>query len=166
MGQQSIVPVNELEKWADLVRRERGRIVFTNGCFDLIHPGHVALLKAAAELGEVLIVAINSDDSVKRLKGQSRPIHTAEQRAEILMALRWVDNVTIFEEDTPLETIQLVRPDVLVKGAEYGEGEIVGEEFLKTYGGITVRFPMQRGHATSDIIRRIARVAEKDPKAS
>lgn len=165
MDQQSIIPANQLQTWAEQIHREGGRIVFTNGCFDLLHPGHIALLKAAAEMGEVLIVAINSDETVRKLKGQSRPIHSAAERAEILLAIRWVNNVTVFEEDTPLETIQRVRPDVLVKGAEYGEGEIVGEEFLKEYGGLTVRFPMQKRHATSDIIRRIASNADEEPQA-
>jgi D-beta-D-heptose 7-phosphate kinase/D-beta-D-heptose 1-phosphate adenosyltransferase len=165
VDQQSIIPENELQSWAERVHREGGRIVFTNGCFDLLHPGHIALLKEAAEMGEVLIVAINSDESVRRLKGESRPLHSAAERAEILLAVRWVNNVTVFEEDTPLETIQRVRPDVLVKGAEYGEGQIVGEELLKEYGGLTVRFPMRKGHATSDIIRRITSNAEEDPQA-
>jgi len=139
-------------KWRDAGRR----VVFTNGCFDLIHPGHLALLKDAAEQGDLVLVAINSDDSVRRLKGSNRPIYPQEERAEILLALRWVDAVTVFDEDTPLETIEVVRPDVLVKGAEYGAGEIVGESFVVANGGEVRRFPMKKGYATSAIVRRIS----------
>ena len=151
-----------MEAWADRLRDEGKKIVFTNGCFDLLHPGHLALLKGAAKLGDVLIVGINSDESVRRLKGKSRPIQPEADRAEILLAIRWVDAVTVFAEDTPIETIRRIRPDVLVKGAEYGEGEIVGEDFLSTYGGVTVRFPMQAGHASSEIIMRIESSGEED----
>lgn len=161
MKRPSIIPARDLQPWAAGVRQEKKRIVFTNGCFDLIHPGHTALLEAAAGVGDVLIVGINSDESVRRLKGPGRPVYPAAERAEILLAVRWVDHVTIFEEDTPMETIQRIRPDVLLKGAEYGEGEIVGEAFLNEYGGLTVRFPMQEGHASSSIIRRIASSAAK-----
>jgi D-beta-D-heptose 7-phosphate kinase/D-beta-D-heptose 1-phosphate adenosyltransferase len=160
-----VIPARELETWAAELRGEGKRIVFTNGCFDLLHPGHLALLAAAAEMGDVLIVAINSDQSVRRLKGESRPIYPDAERAEILLAVRWVDYVTVFDEDTPLETIHRIRPDVLVKGAEYGDGEIVGEEFLKSYGGLTVRFPMRGGYASSEIIRRIESATGKKPSA-
>jgi D-beta-D-heptose 7-phosphate kinase/D-beta-D-heptose 1-phosphate adenosyltransferase len=139
-------------QWRDAGRR----IVFTNGCFDLLHPGHLALLRDARGQGDVVLVAINSDDSVRRLKGNDRPIYPQEERAEILLALRWVDAVTVFDEDTPLETIEIVQPDVLVKGAEYGAGEIVGEKFVVAHGGEVRRFPMKNGYATSAIVRRIS----------
>lgn len=140
---------------ADEWRARGQRIVFTNGCFDLLHPGHVALLADAAALGDVLLVAINDDESVRRLKGAGRPIYSHDDRSEILLALRWVDAVTIFPEDTPQETIEIVVPDVLVKGSEYGEGAIVGESFVLSRGGEVRRFPMKTGYATSDILRRI-----------
>jgi D-beta-D-heptose 7-phosphate kinase/D-beta-D-heptose 1-phosphate adenosyltransferase len=146
------------EKLAEVARRwhEEGRtIVFTNGVFDLLHPGHLALLSDCAAMGDILIVAINDDASVKRLKGDSRPLYPASERAEILLALRWVDAVTIFSEDTPLVAIEKVQPDVLVKGAEYGAGEIVGEEFVNARGGRVVRYPMAKGHSTSEIVRRM-----------
>jgi D-beta-D-heptose 7-phosphate kinase/D-beta-D-heptose 1-phosphate adenosyltransferase len=130
--------------------------VFTNGCFDLLHPGHIRLLSKAAPLGDVLTVAINDDASVRRLKGGDRPVYPVRERAEILLALRWVDFVIIFAEDTPLETIQRVRPDVLVKGAEYKLEDIVGADLLKSYGGRIVRIPMRRGHSTRRIVNRIA----------
>jgi D-beta-D-heptose 7-phosphate kinase/D-beta-D-heptose 1-phosphate adenosyltransferase len=106
-------------------------------------------------MGDIVIVAINDDASVKRLKGDSRPVYPAGERAEILLALRWVDAVTIFSEDTPLVAIERVQPDVLVKGAEYGAGEIVGEEFVKARGGRVVRYPMAGGHSTTEIVRRM-----------
>jgi D-beta-D-heptose 7-phosphate kinase/D-beta-D-heptose 1-phosphate adenosyltransferase len=121
----------------------------------MLHPGHVAILEASAQMGEVLLVAINDDASVQRLKGAKRPIYPDTERAEILLGTRWVDYVTVFSQDTPLETIRAIRPDVLVKGAEYGKGKIVGEDFLKGYGGVVERFPMKDGYATSDLVQRI-----------
>jgi D-beta-D-heptose 7-phosphate kinase/D-beta-D-heptose 1-phosphate adenosyltransferase len=164
MDATSVIAAGELASWAEAIRGRGDRIVFTNGCYDLLHLGHIALLKEAAGLGDVLVVGLNSDDSVRRLKGTARPVYPQAERAEILLAVRWVDYVTVFKEDTPLETIQLIRPDVLVKGAEYGDGEIVGEDFLDSYGGRTVRFPMKKGYATSDIIRRIERSAKEGPR--
>jgi D-beta-D-heptose 7-phosphate kinase/D-beta-D-heptose 1-phosphate adenosyltransferase len=131
------------------------RVVFTNGVFDLLHPGHLALLGECSTLGDLVLVAINDDASVARLKGPSRPVYPASERAEILLALRWVDAVTVFAEDTPLATIERVRPHVLVKGSEYGTGAIVGEDFVLAQGGIVVRYPMQRGFSTTDIVRRM-----------
>jgi len=153
----------DLERVAGEWRRAGRRVVFTNGCFDLLHPGHLALLEDAAGRGDVLLVAINDDASVGRLKGPGRPIYPAAERAELLLALRWVDAVTMFVEDTPLETIERVRPDVLVKGSEYGEGEIVGEPFVLGYGGEVRRFPMKPGYATSRLIRKIAERKGDDP---
>ncbi len=136
--------------------REAGEtVVFTNGCFDLLHAGHVGLLRDAAALGDRLVVAVNDDASVRRLKGPGRPVTPAAERAEILAALRWVDAVTVFAEDTPLETIEAVAPDVLVKGAEYGAGEVVGEPFVVARGGRVVRVPMREGHATTRMIERM-----------
>jgi D-beta-D-heptose 7-phosphate kinase/D-beta-D-heptose 1-phosphate adenosyltransferase len=136
--------------------REGGRsVVFTNGCFDLLHPGHLALLEASAAEGDVLLVAINGDASVARLKGAGRPIYPAAERAELLLALRWVDAVTVFEEDTPRETIEIVRPQVLVKGAEYGAGAIVGEDIVVGSGGRVVRFAMMPGYSTSGVVSKM-----------
>lgn len=130
-------------------------IVFTNGCFDIIHKGHVSLLGAARAMGDCLVVGINSDDSVKRLKGEGRPLNVQEDRAEVLLALRSVDYVTIFGEDTPIETIEALEPDVLVKGAEYGSGEIVGEDFVLSKGGRVERIEMVKGYSTSGIIEKM-----------
>jgi D-beta-D-heptose 7-phosphate kinase/D-beta-D-heptose 1-phosphate adenosyltransferase len=144
-----------LREAADAWRREGKTIVFTNGVFDLLHPGHLELLEDSAAQGDVLLVAINDDASVQRLKGPERPVYAAAERAEILLALRWVDAVTIFEEDTPLETIRRVRPHVLVKGAEYGAGQIVGEADVVSAGGRVWRYPMRAGFSTSDIVAKI-----------
>jgi D-beta-D-heptose 7-phosphate kinase/D-beta-D-heptose 1-phosphate adenosyltransferase len=153
---EGYVPREALARTAARWRESGRRVVFTNGCFDLIHPGHISLLRDARAQGDLLLVAINDDDSVRRLKGASRPIYPLEQRAEILLALRWVDAVTAFAEDTPAEAIGEVRPHVLVKGSEYGSGEIVGEEFVTSYGGKVIRFPMRKGFATTNIVDRIA----------
>ena len=141
------------------LRRRRLRIVFANGCFDLLHPGHMRLLSKAANLGDVLVVAINADESVRRLKGPDRPIYSSDERAELLLGIRWVDYVTVFPEDTPLETIHRVRPDVLVKGAEYGEKNIVGAEFVRSLGGRVTRIPMKRGQSTRLILDRMVGTA-------
>ena len=150
-----LISRKDLHDAVDSVRKDNRRIVFTNGCFDLLHPGHIRLLSTAAAEGDVVIVGINDDESVRRLKGENRPIYPAEERAEILLALRWVDLVTLFPEDTPLETIERIRPDVLVKGAEYKETQIVGATFVRGYGGDVVRVPMKRGHATRLMVKRI-----------
>jgi rfaE bifunctional protein nucleotidyltransferase chain/domain len=161
---EKFINAGDITAWAKRVRGDGRTIVFTNGCFDLLHPGHMALLEGAADLGDILVVGINSDASVRRLKGENRPVFEEQERAEVLLAVRWVDTVTVFEEDTPMETIRRIRPDVLVKGAEYGAGEIVGEDFLEGYGGRTVRFPMQPGQASSTIIGRIESSAEDHEK--
>lgn len=134
------------------------RIVFTNGCFDLIHRGHVELFEKAKAFGGLLVVGINSDSSVTRLKGSARPLMSVDDRAFILLQLRPVDFVTIFEEDTPLETIEALRPDVLVKGAEYPMDEIVGADFVSESGGRVERVEMVESYSTSDLINRIKRL--------
>lgn len=131
------------------------KLVFTNGCFDLLHRGHAELLASASRLGDLLIVGLNSDSSVRKIKGSGRPLIGQEDRAYILIQLRSVDYVTIFDEETPLEVIEALRPDILVKGAEYGKGEIVGESLLEGYGGRVVRFEMIKGYSTSDLIEKL-----------
>ena len=131
------------------------RVVFTNGCFDILHAGHVKYLREAAKLGEVLVVGLNSDSSVKRLKGESRPINSQNDRAEILCALGFVDYVVIFEEDTPLNLIQVIQPDVLVKGGDYTPDKVVGADFVKSRGGELFLIPFVEGKSTTNIIRKI-----------
>ncbi|MEE9270103.1 MAG: adenylyltransferase/cytidyltransferase family protein [Candidatus Krumholzibacteria bacterium] len=155
---KNVIPRQQLRETCDALRGDGRRIVFTNGCFDLLHPGHMRLLSKAAARGDTLLVAINDDESVRRLKGKARPIYPAEERAEILLALRWVDYVTVFPEETPLETIRIVEPDVLVKGGEYKERDIVGAAFVRERGGTVVRILMKRGHSTRRMIRRISEV--------
>ena len=147
---------NELIDAMEKIRNRGERIVFTNGCFDLLHPGHLRLLSKSKAMGDVLVVGINDDASVRKLKGPGRPIYPAGERAEILLALRYVDYVTVFPEDTPLETIERVRPDVLVKGAEYKETEIVGATFVRSYGGDVERIPMKKGHSTRLMVKKIS----------
>jgi D-beta-D-heptose 7-phosphate kinase/D-beta-D-heptose 1-phosphate adenosyltransferase len=134
------------------------RIAFTNGCFDILHGGHLALLREAAKLGDVLVLAINSDDSIRRLKGNERPLVGQEDRAALLAALDCVDAVTIFDEDTPLETIQRVRPQVLVKGADYKMEEVVGREFVENGGGRVALIPLVPEKSTTALVKRIRSV--------
>lgn len=131
------------------------RVVFTNGCFDLLHPGHVDLLARAKALGDVLLVAINSDASVRRLKTPDRPVVPLEERAYVLAGLKSVDFVTAFEEDTPLELITAVRPDVLVKGGDWPLERIVGRDVVESYGGRVLSLPLLPGFSTTRIIERI-----------
>jgi D-beta-D-heptose 7-phosphate kinase/D-beta-D-heptose 1-phosphate adenosyltransferase len=137
-------------------------IVFTNGCFDILHRGHAILLAEARGAGDLLVVGLNSDDSARRLKGPTRPLLGQEDRAFMLLQLRSVDYVTVFEEDTPFETIQELRPDLLVKGAEYGPGEIVGEEIVEGWGGRVLRVAMVDRYSTSGIIERIKEELGRD----
>ena len=131
------------------------RIVFTNGCFDLLHSGHVGLLRQAAQLGDVLVLAINSDESVRRLKGPQRPVVPQSERAAMLAALSCVTAVAIFDEDTPLEIIERVRPDVLVKGQDYSVSEVVGRHVVESSGGRVVLLPLVAHRSTSELIPRI-----------
>lgn len=152
---RGLVARADLERVAQGWHHAGNRIVFTNGVFDLLHPGHLALLQESAALGNWLVVGINDDASVKRLKGDDRPIYPAAERAELLLALRWVDAVTVFAEDTPLEAIVRVKPHVLVKGSEYGAGAIVGEAEVTAAGGTVVRFPMRTGYSTTGMVRKM-----------
>lgn len=141
-------------------RRARGeRVVFTNGCFDLLHRGHVRLLQHARELGDLLIVGLNSDVSVRLLKGPFRPVLSQDERAELLSALAPVDYVVIFEEGDPSRIIAALEPDVLVKGADWAKEEVVGRETVERRGGQVVTIPLVKGSSTSSIIRRIMEMA-------
>jgi D-glycero-beta-D-manno-heptose 1-phosphate adenylyltransferase len=140
---------------AEHARRDGRRVVFTNGVFDLLHPGHIRYLRAARAEGDLLIVGLNSDRSVRAIKGPTRPITPEAERAEILAALTCVDAVTIFDEDTPAEIIRRVQPDVLVKGADWGEHAIVGRDTVEARGGRVVRMPIEEGWSTSELLKRI-----------
>ncbi|MDX2116251.1 MAG: D-glycero-beta-D-manno-heptose 1-phosphate adenylyltransferase [Planctomycetota bacterium] len=140
---------------AAAARREGRRVVFTNGCFDVIHAGHIRLLQQAARLGGLLVVGLNSDESVKRLKGPARPVHGAADRASILGELRSVDVVVVFEEDTPVRLLEALRPDVLVKGGDYTKDRVVGGAFVESYGGEVVLIPALEGRSTTEAIARM-----------
>jgi D-beta-D-heptose 7-phosphate kinase/D-beta-D-heptose 1-phosphate adenosyltransferase len=150
--------VNEEPKPIDLIRtwEESGySIGFTNGCFDLIHPGHISLLHCAKNECDKLVVGLNSDSSVAKLKGKDRPIQKENARATVLLALKDVDVVIIFNEETPIKLIELIKPDVLIKGGDYKIDEIVGAEFIQQNGGRVVLSDYKNGHSTSDIIKKI-----------
>ena len=133
------------------------RVVFTNGCFDLLHAGHVRLLEAARAQGDLLVVGLNSDASVRRLKGPSRPVLPEAERAEALRALETVDRVVVYEDDTPLAAIQALVPDVLVKGADWAPGTIVGADVVEAAGGRVVRVELLAGRSTTGLIERTRR---------
>jgi rfaE bifunctional protein nucleotidyltransferase chain/domain len=150
-----IVVRDAIGRVAERLRREGRRVVFTNGVFDLLHPGHVRYLNQARRLGDALIVGVNSDRSVRSNKGDGRPINAETERAEVLAALQVVDAVVVFDEDTPHEIIGAVQPDVLVKGADWPEDGIVGRDIVEGRGGVVVRVPVEPGYSTSSIIEKI-----------
>lgn len=151
-----VTDLGQLAAQAESWRNAGKRIAFTNGCFDLFHAGHLSLLHQAAQYGNVLVVAVNSDASVRRLKGSGRPLITERERAAALAALGCVDAVTIFEEDTPLKVLQAIRPDVLVKGEDYRADQVVGRELVESAGGRVVLVPLLSGKSTTALIERIA----------
>jgi len=145
-------------KIKEVVERHRAqgeKIVFTNGCFDIIHPGHTRYLYAARLLGDYLVAAVNSDRSVKAIKGPTRPIQAEDERTEILAALSFVDGVFLFDEENPLKMIEYLLPDVLVKGGDWPEDKIVGADVVKKAGGRVIRIPFVDGYSTTDIIQKI-----------
>jgi len=150
-----IKPVEELAPLLRQFRRSGQTVVFTNGCFDLLHAGHVHYLAAARGEGDLLVVGLNSDRSVKMIKGDRRPIVPEAERAEVLAGLACVDFVTVFEEIDPLRVIQALQPDVLVKGGDWAEAEIIGADAVKQEGGRVVRIPLVEGAGTSALIARI-----------
>jgi D-beta-D-heptose 7-phosphate kinase/D-beta-D-heptose 1-phosphate adenosyltransferase len=155
------MPVLSLADTIALVGRLRAdgrRIVFTNGVFDLLHPGHLRYLEAARAEGDALIVGVNSDRSVRALKGPDRPIHPEAERAEIIAALRVVDAAVVFDEDTPHDVIAALQPDVLVKGADWPADQIVGRSIVEAGGGRVVRVPVEPGQSTTRLIGRMRRV--------
>lgn len=157
-GEGRVLARDELAAWADGLRAQGRTIAFTNGCFDLVHAGHLESLRQAAASADELIVALNSDASVRQLKGPGRPILPEPARAALMAALRPVSAVTIFAEPTPLETILLIRPDVLVKGSEYADADIVGAREVVAAGGRVLRVPMVPGWSTSQIIAAIRKL--------
>jgi len=140
------------EKW----RRQGKKVVFTNGCFDLLHAGHVYLFKEAKKLGDRLIVAVNSDASLRRLKGPKRPVFPLRERLEILAAIEYIDILTVFRQPTPQKIISLLRPDVLVKGGDWPADQIVGRKEVEASGGRVILIPYIKGMSTTELIKKIS----------
>jgi D-glycero-beta-D-manno-heptose 1-phosphate adenylyltransferase len=145
----------ELDRWLAQARFKNRKIVFTNGCFDVLHRGHVDYLAKASELGDLLVIGLNTDESVKRLKGPSRPYLDEETRAYLLAAMSFTSAIVLFDEDTPLELIQRVRPDVLVKGSDYKPVEIVGHDLVTSWGGKVLTVDLTPGFSSTQVIGKL-----------
>jgi D-beta-D-heptose 7-phosphate kinase/D-beta-D-heptose 1-phosphate adenosyltransferase len=152
---KTVLTIGEASAFARLVQADRGDVVFTNGVFDLLHPGHVDYLERARALGSVLIVAVNSDRSVRAIKGPERPVNPEGDRAEVLLALECVDAAVIFDEDTPRQTIAAIQPDILVKGADWAPDDIIGRDVVEARGGRVVRIALTPGLSTTELIGRV-----------
>ena len=146
-----------LKRILSSLKQKNKRIAFTNGCFDLLHRGHIEYLKKARSLGDILVIGLNSDASVRRLKGKNRPVTSQNDRAEILANLEFVDFVTIFNEDTPFNLIKKLRPDILVKGADWKRNEIVGKNIVESYGGKVAVVKYLKGYSTTGILHVISK---------
>jgi D-beta-D-heptose 7-phosphate kinase/D-beta-D-heptose 1-phosphate adenosyltransferase len=160
VSRDKIKSLDELVEARKALGRDGKQVVFTNGCFDLLHPGHVRYLAEARALGDALVVALNSDRSVRELKGSTRPILRENERAEVMAALESVTFVTVFDDVSPRETIVAVAPDVLVKGGDWGLDHIIGRDEVEASGGRVLSLPFVEGCSTSDIVERIARHAD------
>lgn len=145
----------EIKKISEKLKKEGKIIVFTNGCFDIIHPGHIKLLKRAKTLGDILIVGLNKDRSVKKLKGEKRPIIDEKGRAEILSSLEMVDYVVLFGEGTPERLIKIILPHYIVKGGDYKNKEVIGKDIIEKYGGKVVIIPLYKKYSTTNLIKKI-----------
>ncbi|MFQ5442486.1 MAG: D-glycero-beta-D-manno-heptose 1-phosphate adenylyltransferase [Thermodesulfobacteriota bacterium] len=152
---EKVKTLKGLLKELKTLRNKGKKVVFTNGCFDIIHAGHVRYLKRAGALGDILVVGLNSDESVRKIKGSKRPIVPENERAEVVAALGFVDYVVIFNEATPLKIITEIKPDILVKGADWAAREIVGSDVVKKGGGRISRIKLLKGRSTTNIIKRI-----------
>ncbi len=155
MAAEKVKSLEEIVELRARMRESGKKLVFTNGCFDILHVGHVRYLKEACALGDALIVAINSDRSVREIKGERRPITPEAERAEVVAALACVDSAFIFDDPTPRDVIDAIVPDVLVKGADWGVGEIVGRDTVEKAGGVVRSIPLVEGASTTEIIRKV-----------
>ena len=160
MTEKKITAFSKVKALVSILRAKGKRIVFTNGCFDILHAGHVKYLEKARFLGDVLILGLNSDSSVRKIKGPSRPIVPQKDRAAVVASLGFVDHVVIFGDTTPLKLIKAIRPHVLVKGADWKTGKIVGSDLVRSYGGRVVAIPLVKGRSTTGLIRRISNTAD------
>ncbi len=157
MPKFKIKKLKALKEIVSASKKRGGKVVFTNGCFDILHLGHIKYLEKAKSLGNRLIVAVNSDASVRRIKGNRHPVFPQKARATLVAALECVDYVIIFAETTPLRLIKALKPDILVKGSDWRKRDIVGKDFVKSYGGKVVSVPFVKGYSSSSIIARIKR---------
>lgn len=157
MLKDKIQTQNALSKKVARLKKAGKRVVFTNGCFDILHYGHAKYLEDAKALGDVLVVAVNSDSSVRRIKGDNRPIVSASDRVSLVAALESVDYCLIFNEDTPLIAIKKLKPDILVKGADWKAADIVGGKFVDSYGGTVKTIKLIKGRSTTSLIKKIAK---------
>ena len=158
------MPVLSRSEARELVNRLRASgktVVFTNGVFDLLHPGHLRYLRTACHEGDALVVGVNSDRSVRELKGPDRPVHPQDERAELIAALGCVDAAVVFDEDTPFQIIRALQPDVLVKGADWPADQIVGRDVVEARGGRVVRVAVEAGHSTTRLIERMRHVTSR-----
>lgn len=153
-----ILDRNTLKNELDDLRKKGKKIAFTNGCFDILHIGHVRYLREAKKTADILVLALNSDASVKKIKGEKRPLVPQEDRAEIMAALEFIDFVTIFDETTPLKLINLLKPDVLIKGGDWAEDDVVGRDEIKKWGGKLMLIPEIKGKSTTSIVDKIRQV--------
>jgi D-beta-D-heptose 7-phosphate kinase/D-beta-D-heptose 1-phosphate adenosyltransferase len=160
-----VTDVFQLVAGISAYRREKKRIVFTNGCFDILHRGHITYLNRAKAYGEVLVVGLNSDDSVRRLKGSSRPVNSLDDRAQVLAALSCVDHIVPFESDTPHELIRMIKPDVFVKGGDYTRETLPEATLVEKLGGKVEILPYLENLSTTNIIERIRRIDAGNPTA-
>jgi D-beta-D-heptose 7-phosphate kinase/D-beta-D-heptose 1-phosphate adenosyltransferase len=159
---EKIYSREELKKIIDRLRKEGKKIIFTNGCFDILHVGHTRYLEEAKKQGDVLVLGLNSDDSVRSIKGQKRPVIPENERADVVAALESVDFVTIFPELTPLELIEYLKPDVIVKGGDWKEEQVVGRKSLEKWGGRVIIIPEIKGSSTTNVIDKIIEVYGKN----
>ncbi len=156
--QSKIVSINEIKGIVEQLKRKGKKIGFTNGCFDILHAGHVLYLERSKSLVDILVLGLNSDNSIKRIKGARRPINGERDRAIVVAGLESVDWVVIFDDDTPIKLIELVKPDVLIKGADWKDKGIVGGDFVKSYGGRVEFVGLYEGRSTTSVIEKIRRV--------
>jgi D-beta-D-heptose 7-phosphate kinase/D-beta-D-heptose 1-phosphate adenosyltransferase len=153
-----IFPREKLKEQLDGLRQAGKTIVFTNGCFDILHVGHVRYLREAKKLGDILVLALNSDVSVRAIKGEKRPLVPEDERADIMAALESIDYVILFDEPTPQQLIEYLHPDILVKGGDWAEAAIAGSDFIKAAGGRVVTIPLTEGRSTTNIVEKIRQV--------
>jgi len=150
-----VLSISEAIVWREKLGRRGKRVVFTNGVFDILHPGHVRYLSQARRQGDALIVAVNSDRSVRANKGPERPVNPEAERAEVITALACVDRAVIFDQDTPHDIITAIQPDVLVKGADWPADQIVGRDIVEARGGVVIRVPVEEGHSTTNVLKKL-----------